>query len=96
MCQILIGSLGYILLLNILESQHHTFTSHLRCKSQHETGRICLFILVAESASEVAKPARVVGATFARILMEDATNFTLGLTGRCDCSVPLLATPALC
>src|SRR2546422_11431105 len=25
-----------------------------------------------------------------------ATNFTLGLTGRCDCSVPLLATPALC
>src|SRR2546426_9693778 len=42
MCQILIGSLGYILLLNIPESQHHTFTSHLRCKSQHETGRICL------------------------------------------------------
>src|SRR3989442_15355995 len=42
MCQILIGSLGYILLLNIPESRHHTFISHLRCQSQHETGRICL------------------------------------------------------
>ena len=51
---------------------------------------------LAESASEVPSQARVVGATFARILMEDATNFTLGLIGRCDCSVPLLATPALC
>jgi hypothetical protein len=41
MCQILIGILGYILLLNIPESRHHTFTSHLQCQSQHEIGRIC-------------------------------------------------------
>jgi len=41
MCHILIGNLSYILLLNIPESQHHTFTSHLRCQSHHETGRIC-------------------------------------------------------
>lgn len=62
----------------------------------HHTYGVNPNMKLAESASEVASQARVVGATFARIRMEDATNFTLGLTGRCDCSVPLLATPALC
>ena len=71
MCQILIGSLGYILLLNIPESRHYTFTSHLRCKSQHETGRICLFILVVYSATEVASQARGVAAPFARRIVPE-------------------------
>jgi hypothetical protein len=71
-------------------------TDLLRKGEEHESVRICLLILVVYSASEVASQARGVGATFARIRMEDATNFTLGLTGRCDCSVPLLAPPALC
>src|SRR2546421_8673336 len=62
MCQILSGNLGYILLLNIPESRHHTFTSHLPVNPNMK---------LAESASEVPSQARVVGVTFARILMED-------------------------
>ena len=67
MCHILIGNLGYILLLNIPENQHHTFTSHLRYQSQHETG--------PNLPAFVPSQVRGVGATFARIRMEDATNF---------------------
>jgi hypothetical protein len=44
---------------------------------------------VAYSASEVPSQARGVGATFARRIVEDATNVTLGVTIRCGCSVPL-------
>ena len=41
------------------------------CQSRHETGRICLFILVAYSASEVASQARGVGAPFARKIVPE-------------------------